>query len=334
MDRFARYSWFTLAYNVAVILWGTAVRATGSGAGCGSHWPLCNGEVLPREPRIETIIELTHRVTSSLAGLLVIALVVMAFRSRPKGHPARRAAVLSLIFILTEGAVGAGLVLFELVADNQSMARALFMATHLVNTFFLLAFLTLTAHFASGGAPFRWRGRGAGLMAVGLGALIVAGVSGAVAALGDTLFPSATLADALKQDLSPTAHLLIRLRLFHPVISATAGIFMALLAARAMSDPATTRPARRTAGLVIAQIAAGVVNVVLLAPIWMQIVHLLVADLLWISAILLAAQALAAREIEAEWFDEAERRNRALDEDPSLAIPADEVMRDARTRVR
>lgn len=288
MDRLARYSWFTLAYNIAVILWGTAVRATGSGAGCGSHWPLCNGEVLPREPRIETIIELTHRVTSGLAGLLVIGLVVLAFRGRPKGHPARRAAVLSLIFILTEGAVGAGLVLFELVADNQSMARALFMGTHLVNTFFLLAFLTLTAHYASGGAPFRWRG----LWVLGLGTLIVAGVSGAVAALGDTILASG-------QDLSPTAHLLIRLRILHPFLSVAAGLLVAFLAARAMSDPILARPARWTAGLVVAQIVAGVVNVLLLAPVWMQIVHLLLADLLWISAILLAARALAAREVEA-----------------------------------
>ncbi len=295
MDRLARYSWFTLAYNIAVILWGTAVRATGSGAGCGSHWPLCNGEVLPREPRIETVIELTHRVTSSLAGLIVIGLVVMAFRSRPKGHPARRMAVLSLIFILTEGAVGAGLVLFELVADNQSMARALFMATHLVNTFFLLAFLTQTAHFASGGAIFRWRGKGSGLAALGLGALIVAGVSGAVAALGDTLL-------ALGQDLSPTAHLLIRLRILHPVLSVSAGLLVALLAARAMSDPALARPARWTAGLVVAQIVAGVVNVLLLAPVWMQIVHLLLADLLWIWAILLAARALALPGVETPGF--------------------------------
>lgn len=288
MDRLARYSWFVLAYNIAVILWGAAVRATGSGAGCGSHWPLCNGEVLPREPRIETIIELTHRVTSGLAGVLVIVLVVMAFRGRPKGHPARRASVLTLIFMITEGAVGAGLVLFELVADNQSMARALVMGTHLVNTFFLLAFLTLTAHYASGGAPFRWRG----LWMLGLGALIVAGVSGAVAALGDTILASG-------QDLSPTARLLIRLRILHPFISVAAGLFMAFLAARAMPLPA----ARWTAGLVVAQIAAGVLNVYLLAPVWMQIVHLLLADLLWISAILLAARALAAQEVETVVFD-------------------------------
>ena len=279
MDRLARYSWFVLAYNIAVILWGAAVRATGSGAGCGSHWPLCNGEVLPREPRIETIIELTHRVTSGLAGLLVIALVVMAFRGRPKGHPVRRASVLTLIFMITEGAVGAGLVLFELVADNQSMARALFMGTHLVNTFFLLAFLTLTAHYASGGTPFRWRG----LWVLGLSALIVAGVSGAVAALGDTILASG-------QELSPTARLLIRLRILHPFLSVAAGLLMAFLAAREMSH----REARWTAGLVVVQIVAGVVNVLLLAPVWMQIIHLLLADLLWIAAILLAAKALAA----------------------------------------
>lgn len=290
MDRFARYSWFVLAYNIAVILWGAAVRATGSGAGCGSHWPLCNGEVLPREPRIETIIELTHRVTSGLAGLLVIGLVVLAFRARPKGHPARRASVLTLIFMITEGAVGAGLVLFELVADNQSMARALFMGTHLVNTFFLLAFLTLTAHHASGGAPFRWRGS----WLLGLGALTVAGVSGAVAALGDTILASG-------QDLSPTAHLLIRLRILHPFLSIAAGLFLGYLAAREMPH----RMARWTAALVAVQIAAGVVNVLLLAPVWMQIVHLLLADLLWISAILLAAERQAIERPGTDFAPEA-----------------------------
>ncbi|HVR96418.1 MAG TPA: COX15/CtaA family protein, partial [Thermoanaerobaculia bacterium] len=142
IDRFARYAWATLAYNVAVILWGAAVRATGSGAGCGSHWPLCNGEVLPRSPGVQTIIEFSHRVTSGLALLLVVGLVVFAFRARPRGDAARGAAVLSLLFILSEAAVGAGLVLFEMVAHNQSMARALWMAAHLINTFFLLGVLT------------------------------------------------------------------------------------------------------------------------------------------------------------------------------------------------
>jgi heme A synthase len=297
MDRLSRYAWATLAYNILVILWGAFVRATGSGAGCGSHWPLCNGEVIPKSPGTGMLIELTHRVTSGIALLLVVGLVVLAWRHRPKGHPARRAAALSMVLMLTEAAVGAGLVLFELVADNKSMARAMFMGVHLMNTFFLLGFLTLTAHFASGGAVYRWRGMGGAALGAGLGmaALIAAGVSGAVAALGDTLFPAASLAEALRQDLSSSSHLLIRLRLLHPVISATAGVIVGLLAARvlAMPEPALTRPARRVAVLVFLQVVAGVANVILLAPVWMQIVHLLLADLLWISAVLLGARVLA-----------------------------------------
>jgi heme A synthase len=296
MDRLARYSWLTLAYNVAVILWGAFVRASGSGAGCGSHWPLCNGEVIPKSPGTAMLVELTHRVTSGIALLLVVGLVVLAWRQRPKGHPARRAAALSMILMLTEAAVGAGLVLFELVADNKSMARAMFMGVHLMNTFFLLGFLTLTAHFASGGAVYRWRGRGSAALGAGLGmaSLIAAGVSGAVAALGDTLFPAASLTEALRQELSTSSHLLIRLRLLHPVISVTAGVLVGLLAARVLArSPELTRPARRVVVLVFLQVMAGVANVILLAPIWMQIVHLLLADLLWISAVLLGAQVLA-----------------------------------------
>ncbi|HEX3130218.1 MAG TPA: COX15/CtaA family protein [Thermoanaerobaculia bacterium] len=302
MDRLARYSWFTLGCNIAVILWGAFVRATGSGAGCGSHWPLCNGEVIPESPGTKMLVELTHRVTSGMALLLVVGLVVLAWRQRPKGHPARRAAALSMVLMLTEAAVGAGLVLFELVADNKSMARAMFMGVHLMNTFFLLGFLTLTAHFASGGAAYRWRGRAAVGAGLGMAALIAAGVSGAVAALGDTLFPATSLAEALRQDLSASSHLLIRLRLLHPVISATAGVIVGLLAARVLvSRPELTRPAKRVVILVFLQVVAGVTNVILLAPVWMQIIHLLLADLLWISAVLLGAQSLSV-ESAIEWL--------------------------------
>lgn len=335
MDRFARYSWTTLAFTLAVILWGATVRATGSGAGCGSHWPLCNGEVVPHSPRIETIIELTHRVTSGIALLMVVGLVVLAnlfnvlqvlqrliqrrkastaldligrlnsklmgwaFRWRPRGHAVRKAAAWTLFFMLTEAAVGAGLVLFELVADNQSMARALFMSTHLINTFFLLGAMTLTAHFASGRPPFRLRGQGslAVWLVAGAVALLLAGVSGAIAALGDTLFPAATLTEALRQDLSSTAHLLVRLRVLHPALSVTAAALAIFLAFRLESlQPGSlaARWANRwTLRLVFLQIVAGVVNVLLLAPVWMQLVHLLLADLIWISYFVVAAQALA-----------------------------------------
>lgn len=306
MDRFARFSWLVLAYNLAVVLWGAFVRATGSGAGCGSHWPLCNGEILPRAPSVETLIELSHRLTSGLALLLVVGLVVGAFRSRPPRHPARRAALGALAFMLTEAAVGAGLVLFELVAENESMARALFMAVHLVNTFFLIAALALAARAATGGAPLRVRGvHGQGAVGwwLSLGAVVslAAGVSGAIAALGDTLFPATSLAEALRQDLSPTAHLLVRLRLLHPALAVAASLVLIALALklpRRRPGPRMASFSRLVLGLVFVQLGAGAVNVLLLAPIWLQLVHLLLADLLWIAFVLLGAEALAAVDAE------------------------------------
>lgn len=295
MHRLARFAWFTLAWNLAVILWGAVVRATGAGAGCGAHWPLCNGEVVPRSPSVATLVEFSHRATSGLALLFVVALLVAAWRSRPPGSPTRRGAVASMILMLTEAAVGAGLVLFQLVADNQSIARALFMAVHLMNTFFLVAALTLTAHWASGGAAVRWRGRPEAVLYVGmLLALVVAGISGAVAALGDTLFPAMTLEQALATEASATAHTLIRLRVLHPLLAVIATGLVAVTAWRLAASARGWAVATLT--LCALQLVVGVVNVLLLAPVWLQIVHLLVADLLWIAAVLLGAHSFAERE--------------------------------------
>jgi heme A synthase len=297
MPPLARFAWSVLGYNVAVIAWGAYVRASGSGAGCGEHWPLCNGEVLPRAPALATVIEFSHRLTSGVALLAVLALVVWTFRASRGGHPARRYAVLSLVFIVTEAAVGAGLVLFQLVADNATMARAMFMCVHLLNTFFLLGALSLTAWSLSGGPPLTARDSAPAVAAAVAGgvALLLAGGSGAVAALGDTLFPSARLSDALWADLSAGSHVLIRLRLFHPFFAVAAAVLVAVLAPRLASGrgAAAGRLARLAGGLVAAQIALGLLNVALLAPIWLQLVHLLVADAIWIAFVLLAAEALA-----------------------------------------
>ena len=287
-----------LAYNIGVILWGAYVRATGSGAGCGSHWPLCNGVVLPRDPSAATLIEFSHRITSGLALVSVVVLLVWVWRSVPRPHPARAAAALSVFFMFTEAAVGAGLVLFELVADNASMARALFVAVHLLNTFVLLACIALTAWWLSGGAPVRFEGQGrraAALIALCI-ALLVSSSSGAIAALGDTLYPQGSLTSALRADLSPTSHVLIRLRIFHPMLAATTALALLLFANRLVRGGGATasRLATIVVSVALAQIAAGVVNVLLLAPIWMQMVHLLVADALWVSVVLLSAASLGA----------------------------------------
>jgi heme a synthase len=295
----ARFAWLVLFYNVAVVLWGALVRATGSGAGCGSHWPLCNGEVLPRAPAVETLIEFSHRASSGLALILVIALLVWTWRARPKRDPSRAGALASLVLILVEAGVGAGLVLLELVAGDTSPARAVWMAAHLLNTFALLAALALTAHWLSGGPALRLRGRGTGaaILAGALASVALVGVSGAVAALGDTLFPAESLTAALRVDLAPTAHLLLRLRLLHPVLAILGAVVVVaatILAPLPLGNPKVMRLARGVSGLVLFQLGVGALNVALLAPVWVQILHLLVADLVWIGLVLLAAHGLAA----------------------------------------
>lgn len=298
LNRFAKYAWFVLFYNLLVILWGALVRATGSGAGCGSHWPLCNGEVVPLAPRIETIIEFTHRLMSGLSLISILVLAIWAFRAYGKGHPVRFGVVGTVVFILTEALLGAGLVLFELVADNESTARAIAMSVHLANTLILLAFISLTAWWASGGQAIDLRGRSGLIWALRAGLLlsVFLGMSGAVTALGDTLYPANTLAEGLRQDFDPTTSLLIRLRVWHPLIAIGVGVFL-LLVSRLLtsqeSGPSVERFSRLLQILIAVQLAAGFVNVLLLAPVWMQLLHLLLADLVWIALVLLSASVSA-----------------------------------------
>jgi len=296
--KLSRYAWFVLAWNVVVILWGAYVRATGSGAGCGAHWPLCNGEVVPRAPDAEMLIEFSHRATSGLALVAVALLAVWTWRAVAAGHPARKAAVASAVFIVVEALLGAGLVLFRLVARDESLARAMVMPLHLANTLVLLLCLTLTAHFLSGGAPVAWRGRTRtfGLLLTLLVLMIGVGKTGAIAALGDTLYPAASFLDGLKADLAPTSSLLLRLRILHPALGVAVGamlVFGAAAVPLAASDRRGRFAKRAVVALAVVQVLLGFVNVWLLAPVWMQLTHLLVADLLWIALVLMAASALA-----------------------------------------
>ncbi|HEX9050644.1 MAG TPA: COX15/CtaA family protein [Anaeromyxobacter sp.] len=294
---FTRFAWTVLGYNLLVVAWGAFVRATGSGAGCGKHWPMCNGEVLPRSPRLETVIEFTHRTTSGIALLAVVALVVWAFRAFPRGHAARRAAFASIVLMLLEAAVGAGLVLFGWVAKDPSAARGWVMAVHLVNTFLLLGALALTADWSAHPGGFAAQGRGRAAVAINAAFLgvLLAGVTGAIAALGDTLFPSQTLAEGIRQELSG-GHVLLRLRVLHPFAAILAGALL-LAAARsalvARPEARVRRAAIAIAGLVAVEIVAGVSNVLLLAPVWLQLAHLLLADLVWLGLVLLASATLA-----------------------------------------
>lgn len=296
--RYATFAWIVLGYSILVILWGAFVRATGSGAGCGSHWPLCNGVVVPRAPALETMVEFAHRLTSGLSVVLIGVLIVWGWRLSRPGHPVRKTLVASGVFIILEALIGAWLVLAGLTKDNDSVGRAISMGLHLVNTFFLLASLAFTAWWASGGERVRLRGQRwllAGWV-LALIAVLIVGMSGAVTALGDTLFPSASLTEGFQADFSPTAHILMRARVLHPMLAVGAAVFAVLLGrliAAKRPDPRTRLLSNVQISLFAVQVMAGALNIALLAPVWMQIIHLALATSVWLSVILLGASAFA-----------------------------------------
>ena len=298
-SSFTSFAWAVLAWNIFVILWGAYVRASGSGAGCGSHWPLCNGDVVPRAPRLATIIEFTHRATSGIALIAVLALAAWSFRRFPRGHLARRFSILSVAFLILEALLGAGLVLFEYVAQNASIGRAFYLCLHLANTQLLLAVLCLTAWFSR--APLNQRALSSArsrlkpLVLATLPLVLLISITGVIAALGDTLFPAASLAAGMRQDISATAHFLLRLRILHPALAILAAIFFitaAIIIMRASASPLTSRISTFVILLTLIQLAAGAINLALLAPIPVQIAHLLLADLLWLSLVLLNVGAM------------------------------------------
>ncbi len=291
-----RFSWAVLVYFVAVILWGGLVRATGSGAGCGDHWPLCNGTIIQYSPRVDTIIELTHRITSGLSFFLAVGLLVWTIKGTIRGHLARSAAGAAVAFTLVEAILGALLVKLGLTAGSQSPLRAPYLALHLTNTLLLLAALTLAAHFLS-----RERGylrRDIRLVAplgasLGVFIVLVVGVTGSLAALGDTLFPATSLRSALAQDFSSGGGWLVRWRWTHPTLAFIASIFLIWILVRAAQRSAYWDNRVLSAvvlTLLAAQYALGVLDVVLLAPVWLQIAHLLGADALWAALVVLTAR--------------------------------------------
>ncbi len=297
-SRYTKLAWAVMIWNVLTALWGAFVRATGSGAGCGNHWPLCNGAVVPRAERVDTLVEFSHRITSGIALIGVLILLIWAFRSFPKGHAVRWGTVVSAFFIISESLLGAALVIFGWVTDDDSAGRAIVVSIHLVNTFMLIASLAVTAWWASNQRPIalhtqRWL---VWALRAGLFGVLVIGVTGAITALGDTLFPASSVAEGLRQDMDPSMHFLIRLRVWHPLLSVLTGAFL-LFTARALRGQETTPQISRLTDIlmvaVIMQLLAGFANVFLLAPVWMQIIHLLLAYIVWITLVLLSASVAA-----------------------------------------
>ena len=306
LSALAKYAWFVVAFNILVILWGVFLRSSKSGDGCGQHWLTCNGEVLPSAPQLKTIIEFSHRIMSATDGLLMLILLGWAFwmwRKNRKSSQAKstlRTAAISVFFVITEGAVGAGLVLTGNTAENLTAARPFWMAGHLINTFVLLAFLILTARRASGGAALRSKVEKkylAGLV-IGFIAVFIVGISGSIAALSHMIFPAGTLAEGIAKDFSPTSNILLRLRLLHPITAILTSVFLIFLTGWLTKETGNHKSVSLWSNvlslLILAQLAFGTATLLSLAPIVMQLGHLLLADSIWISYVLFAAGFLSA----------------------------------------
>jgi heme a synthase len=299
---FPVFAWLVLAYNIPVILWGAYVRVSFSGDGCGANWPFCNGQLIPQKMSVPTAIEYTHRMMTSVDSVLVIGLCIWSFLLFPKRHAVRRYAILSLVFLIVEALLGAGLVLFRYVAKDQSAGRVWYLSAHLTNTMLLLAALTATAWLASRNrARFRWRS----MPALLLWAMIITvfiGISGTVTALGDTLFPASSLRTGMEQDLASSSSWLLRLRVVHPLIAVAGAAYLLWTAGKVLKrrqDRSAIQAAGWVVGMVVLQLAAGMVNLSLLAPLWMQLTHLFLADALWIAVVLMACETMPHSTVSA-----------------------------------
>jgi cytochrome c oxidase assembly protein subunit 15 len=275
---------------VLVILWGAVVRATGSGAGCGDRWPLCNGDFFPHHPRLATVIEFAHRSMTGVCTFLVIGLVAWTFYATKRGDRARRAVIASVVLLVTEALLGAVLVLGGYVQNNVSTARVVMQSVHFTNTLLLLGSLALTAWWlgeSAGGERSVPTGSGRSLVGaawLAVVATIVVGATGSLAALADTLFPSPSLRVAFTSDFAANSPLLVRMRWMHPA-AAVVGLCCVLWLALQVRS----RLSWGVVGLLGLQFVLGVGDVLLLAPTWMQILHLLGADLYWVALVVLAA---------------------------------------------
>ena len=296
LSRFAKYAWFTLVYNIIVIIWGVFLRASKSGDGCGQHWLTCHGEVIPSAPELKTVIEFSHRLMSGVDFFVVLILLIWALRKFVKPNQIRVFAVLSFVFIVTEALIGAGLVLTGNTAETLTNARPFWAIGHLVNTFILLASLTLTAWLASRGKSLvvsNEKRKTLAFLLIGVVGILLVGSSGVLAALSSMLFPVESLADGLRQDFSGTSHTLLRLRISHPILSVLVGVSLVFLAGWIKSLNKSNRYLKTFAnlliGFLVVQLVFGALTLLTLAPILMQLGHLFLADAVWISFVLMCA---------------------------------------------
>lgn len=272
-----------LIYTFFVIVWGAFVRASGSGDGCGAHWPSCEGDFLLQAPDAKKFIEYMHRASSGLYGIFVLILSISTMLSKRFSKTTKIFAAGVLFFTIAESLIGAKLVLSELVGSNTSLARAVVMVIHLTNTLILVACNTGVIFFIDPKTKFASKEKIKSILK-SYGPIFtfffLTGASGALAALGDTLYPSENLLEGFAMDIDPASPLIIKLRSLHPIFAfSLVGVILWF------TDPKKYM-GMVLIGLSISTLVVGLINLVLLAPIYMQLLHLGMVMCFWVACLM------------------------------------------------
>ena len=275
------YTKLGIVLSILSILAGAFVRATGSGDGCGSTWPTCKGKIIPQLSDTSEVIEFSHR---SVSGILLIVTLIIFIKSRnmSKGSIVRTTVNFLTFFVLFEAAIGAVIVLYEWVGLNSSLPRIIAVPIHLVNTFGLLAcyailYKVLLNNFKN--IKQLWDRRFVFIAFL----FLLSGATGSITALADVLFPSASFYEGLMEDFDRTSELLTRLRILHPMVAT--GLSVALIIESRKVQKDYKIDVKFFQILVFIAVILGVLNVLSNILLLLSILHLAIADLLWITYI-------------------------------------------------
>ena len=273
--KLRKFTGALVGYCIIIILWGAWVRISGSGDGCGKHWPLCNGTLYPSTSwyvTVQTWIEYAHRIKSGLFLVLILFLFFAVWKKTPL---LRWHAAACLFFTITEALLGALLVLGGYVDQDQSVGRAVVIAFHLGNTLLLLGSLTLLWSALTDSHSVMIHKVPPKIIKAFFLIFIIA-VTGAWAALSTTLFPTSDLLEGLQADFSSTSHFLIRIRVIHPLIAILSGYCLwSVLNFRS----------NFVSALLLVQILFGTTTLLFHSPTWMKIMHLAIAQILWVCIV-------------------------------------------------
>ena len=246
---------------------------------------------------------------TGLLGIALVAVFVLVRRDFSKEHRLRRAVWAAGILLIIESLLGASLVIFGWVEFDASIARLIVVPIHLINTFLLVGAMALVAFFASGGRGFRidTSKRRDRLVLAGLGIVLIIGATGALNALADTLIQSDALRQAAPGEFLVTEPILTQVRAIHPFVAIIGGLTLYMLV-RYLATGAESTVKWLGLGIqavVWVQFFVGLLNIALEVPLETQLIHLFVADVLWIALVLLGAHLIGATDRASnEQFDQ------------------------------